>query len=94
MMMNCNPDCTSCDLVFRRWFCAHVANEVHDAGRGITMRGVTQEPVEDSVRAVRDYFDTVGAGEWDRLVLSPSARVALELHRRTAPAGRRSPGNR
>ena len=43
---------------------------------------MTNDPVEDDVRAVRDYFDTLGAGEWDRLVQSPSARVALELHRR------------
>ena len=35
---------------------------------------------DDSVRVVRDYFDALGAAEWDRLVQSPSARVALELH--------------
>jgi SAM-dependent methyltransferase len=44
--------------------------------------GMTNDPVEDDVRAVRDYFDTLGAGEWERLVQAPSARVALELHRR------------
>jgi ubiquinone/menaquinone biosynthesis C-methylase UbiE len=43
---------------------------------------MTNDPVEDDVGAVRDYFDALGAGEWDRLVQSPSARVALELHRR------------
>lgn len=44
--------------------------------------GMTNDPVGDDVRAVRDYFDTLGAGEWERLVQAPSARVALELHRR------------
>lgn len=29
---------------------------------------------------MRDFFDALGAAEWDRLVQSPSARVALELH--------------
>lgn len=43
---------------------------------------MTDEPLEDSVRAVRDQFDAFGAGEWERLVRSPRARVALELHRR------------
>jgi hypothetical protein len=43
---------------------------------------MTNDPVEDDVRAVRGYFDTLGAGEWERLVQAPSARVALELHRR------------
>jgi len=36
---------------------------------------MTNDPVEDDVRAVRDYFDTLGAGEWERLVQAPSARV-------------------
>lgn len=31
---------------------------------------------------MRDFFDALGAAEWDRLEQSPSARVALELHRR------------
>jgi ubiquinone/menaquinone biosynthesis C-methylase UbiE len=43
---------------------------------------VDGEPADESVRAVRDFFDVLGAGEWDRLEQSPSARVALELHRR------------
>ena len=43
---------------------------------------MTNDRVKDDVRAVRDYFDTLGAGEWERLVQAPSARVALELHRR------------
>jgi SAM-dependent methyltransferase len=38
--------------------------------------------MEDSVRAVREHFDALGAGEWDRLAQSPGTRVALELHRR------------
>jgi SAM-dependent methyltransferase len=41
---------------------------------------VADELADDSVRAVRDYFDALGAAEWDRLVGSPAARVALELH--------------
>jgi SAM-dependent methyltransferase len=40
------------------------------------------EPVDDSVGAVRAWFDALGAAEWDRLVQSPAARVALELHAR------------
>jgi ubiquinone/menaquinone biosynthesis C-methylase UbiE len=43
---------------------------------------MANDPIEDSVGAIRDYFDALGAGEWDRLVQSPSARVSLELHRR------------
>lgn len=43
---------------------------------------VAGERADDSVRAVRDFFDALGAAEWDRLEQSPSARVALELHRR------------
>jgi ubiquinone/menaquinone biosynthesis C-methylase UbiE len=50
------------------------------AAPGITIHGVAN--VEDSVRAVREHFDDLGAGEWDRLAQSPSTRVALELHRR------------
>jgi SAM-dependent methyltransferase len=38
--------------------------------------------VNDPVPAVRDYFDALGEGEWDRLAQSPAARVSLELHRR------------
>jgi SAM-dependent methyltransferase len=37
---------------------------------------------EDPADAVRDFFDALGEGEWDRLVQSPHARVAFELHRR------------
>lgn len=36
----------------------------------------------DPVEVVRTYFDAFGAGEWDRLVQSPRARVSFELHRR------------
>jgi SAM-dependent methyltransferase len=43
---------------------------------------MANDPIEDSVGAIRDYFDALGADEWDRLVQSPSARVSLELHRR------------
>ncbi|MGH3202435.1 MAG: class I SAM-dependent methyltransferase [Streptosporangiaceae bacterium] len=39
-------------------------------------------PGDDPVRAIRDYFDAFGEGEWDRLVQSPRTLVALELHRR------------
>lgn len=39
-------------------------------------------PYEDPVAAVRDFFDALGEGEWDRLVGSPHGRVAFELHRR------------
>jgi SAM-dependent methyltransferase len=31
---------------------------------------------------VRAYYDDLGCAEWDRLVASPRARVALEIHRR------------
>jgi len=44
---------------------------------------VDSEPADESIGAVRDFFDALGAAEWDRLVESPSARVALELHRRS-----------
>jgi SAM-dependent methyltransferase len=37
---------------------------------------------DDSVRAVRDHFDALGLGEWERLDQSPRTRVAFELHRR------------
>lgn len=43
---------------------------------------VAADDADDSVRAVRDFFDALGAGEWDRLERSPAARVGLELHRR------------
>jgi hypothetical protein len=43
---------------------------------------MANDSVEEAAGAVRDYFDALGAGEWDRLVQSPSARVSLELHRR------------
>src|SRR5215472_6299994 len=43
---------------------------------------VDREPADESIGAVRDFFDALGAAEWDRLVESPRARVALELHRR------------
>jgi hypothetical protein len=41
---------------------------------------VAGDRAEDSVQAIRDYFDALGAAEWDRLVQSSGARVALELH--------------
>jgi SAM-dependent methyltransferase len=37
---------------------------------------------DDFARAVREHFDALGEAEWDRLALSPAARVSLELHRR------------
>jgi ubiquinone/menaquinone biosynthesis C-methylase UbiE len=43
---------------------------------------MANDSVEEAVGAIRDYFDALGAGEWDRLVQSASARVSLELHRR------------
>lgn len=43
---------------------------------------MANDPIEEAVGAVRDYFDAFGVGEWERLVQSPSARVSLELHRR------------
>jgi SAM-dependent methyltransferase len=43
---------------------------------------VAGECADDSVRAVREYFDVLGAAEWDRPEKSAPARVALELHRR------------
>jgi SAM-dependent methyltransferase len=39
-------------------------------------------PGNDPADAVRDFFDALGEGEWDRLMQSPPARVAFELHRR------------
>jgi SAM-dependent methyltransferase len=51
------------------------------------------EDVEDPVVGVRAYFDALGAGEWDRLMQSPRARVSFELHRRLLARFVR-PGNR
>ncbi|MDQ1614606.1 MAG: hypothetical protein QOJ60_545 [Actinomycetota bacterium] len=36
----------------------------------------------ESVEAVRAYFDTLGAQEWDRLTSDPAGLVSLEVHRR------------
>ncbi|MFN2521793.1 MAG: class I SAM-dependent methyltransferase [Mycobacteriales bacterium] len=37
---------------------------------------------DDSVSAVRDYFDALGDEEWERLAASPAGRVSFVLHRR------------
>jgi SAM-dependent methyltransferase len=39
-------------------------------------------PGDDPTGAVREFFDALGEGEWDRLMQSPHAKVAFELHRR------------
>lgn len=46
------------------------------------MHWVADERADDSVRAVRDYFDAMGEAEWDRPARSPAEQVALEVHRR------------
>jgi len=37
---------------------------------------------EGSVEAVRSYFDTLGAAEWDRLDSDAAGRASLEVHQR------------
>jgi hypothetical protein len=34
------------------------------------------------VDPVRQFFDEIGDGEWDRFDKDPRSRVALEVHRR------------
>jgi SAM-dependent methyltransferase len=37
---------------------------------------------DSSVDAVRSYFDSLGAAEWDRLDSDPAGRASLEVHQR------------